>query len=258
MLEQSGSRAWLAAGLLLLLIACGPAPRSPMPELITPQWQDGETSRYEVVRADSVLFERVIQLRFDEESGTPSIIVTSVVRPQQAEVALYDSAVFELRRFSLKPLWSYRVVTTDLSALEVEVRYEPGAVEVEKQFIEGTDRQVLKVGRDAFGAEMLPFLLRAVRLTPGTSFTVSAVAGLEMRVVSTDVAVLGTRLVKTGLGDILCREVELRSPPRNVSLLYELAEPHRLVAIEDPDNKSVTRLVGYSAASPDLPASGLP
>lgn len=240
-------------GWLLLLLACGPAPRKPLPVLTPPQWQDGEISRYEVIRSDSVLYDRVTQLRFDEQSGTPSILVTSVVRSRQAEVAFYDSAVFELRRFSLRPLWSYRMVTTDLSALEVDAQFEPGEVEVQKQFIEGTDRQVLKVGRDAFGAEMLPFVLRAVPLEPGTAFSVDAVIGLEMRVTTTDVTVLGTRLVKTALGDIICREVELSSARRKVSLLYELAEPHRLVAIEDSDNESMTRLAGYEPASPELP-----
>ncbi|MEO0085874.1 MAG: hypothetical protein ABIK37_04510 [candidate division WOR-3 bacterium] len=241
-----------APGFMLLLLACVP-PRSPLPVLTPPQWQDGETSRYEVVRSDSVLFERMTQLRFDEESGMPSLLITSVVRPRQAEVAFFDSTVFQLRRFSLRPLWSYRVVTTDLSAMEVEVRYESGSVEVLKQFIEGSDRQILKVGKDAFGADMLPFVLRAVTLTPGTAFSVNTVVGLEMRVTPTDVTVLGTRLVKTGLGDILCREVELRSARRRVSMLYELAEPHRLVAIEDEDNETVTRLVGYSAATPEPP-----
>lgn len=240
------------AGGVLLLLACG-TPPGPLPVLTPPQWQDGETAQYEVVRSDSVLFERVTQLRFDEAGGMPSVLVTSVVRPRQADVAFFDSAVFQLRRFSLRPLWSYRIVTTDLSALEVEIRYEPSAVEVHKQFIEGDDRQTLKVGRDAFGAEMLPFVLRAVTLTPGMAFTVSTVVGLEMRVAPTEVSVLGTRLVKTGLGDILCREVGLRTARRQVSLLYELAEPHRLVAIEDDDNETVTRLVGYTAAMPDAP-----
>lgn len=229
-------------------MACGPARRNALPGLTAPQWQDGETSTYEVVRADSILFERVTQVRFDEESGKPSIRVTSVVRSRQAEVFFHDSTVFALRRFSLRPLWSFRAVRTAMAELEVAARYERGRVSVRKAFIEGEEERVLEAGADAFGVEVLPVVLRALELTPGATFALKAVVGLELRVVPTEVTVLGTRLAVTPVGDILCREVELRSNRRRVSLLFELAEPHRLVALEDEENESETRLVGYAAA----------
>lgn len=238
-------------GVLLLVLACGRERPAPLPELTAPEWQDGETSVFGIIRNDSLLFRRTVTLQFDEEKGMPTVVITDVVQPESATVYFFDSTVFALRRYSFKPLWSYQTVATDIAAAEVEAWFQDHQVTVRKQTIEGAEEKELKVGPNTCGIDMLQTILRAVPLTPGLSFRINALIPLEFRTVPMVITVLGTKLVKTQLGDIMCREISIQESRHKVRLLFELNQPHRLVAIQDIENQTETVLQQFVPGRPD-------
>ncbi len=65
------------------------------------------------------------------------------------------------------------------------------------------------------------------------------------------IMVLGTKLITTGLGDIMCREVVLISPNREVRFWYELAQPHRFVGLRDSQNDTQMLLTAYEPGHTD-------
>ncbi len=244
---------YLAAGIVsfLILFSGCPSSSSSLPELTPPDWQAGETALYEIVRNDSVLFTRTITLDFDEEGAIPIVVITNVVRSESALYYFFDSTTFALTRYTLKPVWSTRTVITEISITEVEAEFESDAVHLKKTTVDSKEEKTLPLSAHGYGIEMLQQLFRAIPLDPGLSFRIDVVVPLEFRVVPTNVTVLGTKLVATPLGDILCREVRAQAPRRSIRLLYELAQPHRLIAIHDLENNTETRLVEFSLPEPD-------
>ncbi|MBM3315474.1 hypothetical protein FJY71_06515 [candidate division WOR-3 bacterium] len=250
---MSGRLSLVMLACCLLGAGCGDE-RRPEPVLVTPEWQDGEVSEYDIVRRDTVVFRRRVLLEFDEESAVPLVVVTSTVVPEEARIYLADSMAFALRRFSLKPEWSYRLVTTDVSISEVFARWDEGGVDIRKETVEGGDERRLKVAVGCFSAEMMQTVLRGMPLEPGSESRTRVLIPLEFRVTPVRVSVLGTKLVSTPLGDILCREVEVAERDRHLRLLYELDQPHRLVEVRDPDTRTQTLLVRYVPGRPDTVA----
>ncbi len=238
----------------LLLPCCVSAPQ-PLPELTPPDWQDGETALYEIVRNDSVLYTRKTVVQFDAEDDEPTVVITNIVQSQTVPFYFFDSTTFALTRYTLTPLWSYRVVSTEISITEVEADFEPDQIELRKTTVDGSERNDFKKAKNTYGIEMLQHLFRALPLDPGLNFQLNIIIPLEFRTARVDVTVLGTKMVSTPLGDILCREVSAVSQRRRLRLLYELAQPHRLIAIRDSENGTETRLVGFSLSVTDtLPA----
>ncbi len=235
---------------MVLLPGCSPASK-PLPELTPPDWQDGETALYEIVRNDSVLYTRKTIVQFDEEEGEPTVVITNIVQGQTAPFFFFDSTTFALTRYTLTPRWSYRVVSTEISITEVEADFEPERIELRKTTVDGSERKDFKNTKNTYGIEMLQHLFRALPLDPGLNFQLNIIIPLEFRTSRVDVTVLGTKMVSTPLGDILCREVNAVAPRRQLRLLYELAQPHRLIAIRDVENGTETRLVGFSIPATD-------
>lgn len=231
--------------LLLLLLPLCRAPQHYFPELTPPGWLDGETSVFSIRRNDTLLFRRTVTIELNEEAGEPVLVFTSVVQSESAPFYFLDSTVAILSRYTLKPRWLYRAVASEISISEVEVSFEPEAIMLEKTTIDGTSRLKLKPAPYSYSMEMLPLLLRAVPLDPGLSFTINGIIPLEMRTQPVQIKVLGTRLINTPLGDMLCREVETATRGRKVRLLYELADPHRLIAIRDEEYDTETVLTQY-------------
>ncbi|MGQ9707711.1 MAG: hypothetical protein ACUVUR_02410 [bacterium] len=236
--------------LLALSLTCS-SPSQPLPRLTTPAWQEGETSIYQVRRNDSVLFSRATTLEFDEESGTPIILFTTVVRSESVPYYFLDSTTFALTRFTLIPVWSYRSIATEVSISEVQAEFEPERVELCKEMVDGREEKTLRLGKGAYGIEMLPQLLRTIPLEPGLSFRVQGLVAMEFRAIPVTIKVLGTKMVNTPKGDILCREVEALAERRSLRLLYELTEPHRLIAILDSENSTETILIDFYIRKPE-------
>lgn len=245
-----GAGAALAA--LLLGAACVSTPPD-LPELRLPDIRDGERSTYEVTRNDTVLYRTAITLDFDEElsdpagSGAPvpTVVVTGSVVPVGANVFFFDSSVVVSRRDSFLPLRSWRGIETDVSELEIEARYADRRANITKRTVEGVVEEAVKVPRPTFVIDILQTFLRAVPPVSGTAFTVGVVVPIEFRVVPLKISVLGTKLVSTPLGEIMCREIVASSPNRELRFLYELAEPHRFVGMRDVSNETRMLLVEY-------------
>lgn len=231
--------------LSIFLFSCTPPPE-PLPQLTPPGWQDGETAVYQVIRNDSVIFTRTTTLRYDEESGAPVLLFTNVVRTESVPFYFFDSTTFALTRFTILPIWSYRTVATEISISEVQAEFESDRVELRKETVDGIEEKLFRLNKNTYGIEMLPQLFRTIPLEPGLSFQVNAIVALEFRTIPVSVKVLGTKLVKTSIGDILCREVEAIAPQRHLRLLYELTDPHRLIAIRDLENSTETVIVDFS------------
>ncbi len=240
----------IARLLPFILIACATNTGS-LPELTPPNWQDGESAIYEIVRNDSLLFTRTITLNFDEEGATPIVVFTNVVRSESTPYYFFDSTTFALTRYTLKPVWSSRTVATEISITEVSADFADGEVELEKKTVDSREEKIFRLGKYGYGIEMLQQLFRTIPLEPGLSFIVDVVVPLEFRTLRVEVKVLGTKLVSTPLGNILCREVQAEAPRRRIRLLYELAPPHRLVAIHDLENNTETKLVRFFPTRPD-------
>lgn len=249
----------------LLIVACVTEDLGPMPALNVPQWQDGETSVYVVTRSDSALYRSVVTLEFDEEVGdvarsdsvrmVPTLIVTNVVRPLSGADWYSDSVQVVFRRDVLSPLRTYRSVETDISQFELTARYARGRVQIEKQTIDGSTEQELRLPGRFHSYDMVQTWLRAVPLVSGTSFRDNLVIPFEFRTVPVKFLVLGTKLVATKIGDIMCREIVLILPTREVRFWYELAQPHRFVGLNDTQNNTQMLLERFRAGSTDsLPA----
>ncbi len=255
--------------LLALLLTCAPeTPPMRLPlrsiPLTPPGWQDGETVIYEVVRNDSVLFRRTTQLVFDEEGGVATVVVTNVLRSELAPFYFLDSTQFSFSRFSLKPLWCYRLIATEIAVTEASADFYSNYVELRKETVEGSDEKTIPIDENSWGIEMLQQLLRTLPLNPGLSSRLTAVVPMEFRTLTVDVTVLGTKLIKTPKGEFLCREIEITTPlapitgsaeSRRLRLAYELSDPHRLIAINDLDNLTETKLVDYYILPPDTLAA---
>jgi len=248
---------------IVSLAGC-PAERPAPVRLVPPQWQDGEVSVYNISRHDSVLYQSTIQVHFSEEllgsdaggsTAVPTLELTTVVQTVNAGEYFSDSSTVVLRRDNLEPLRSYRDLETDLGSFELQAMYGPGRVSVTKQSIDGTQVQQLRLPPNAYDNEMVSFLLRALPLAPATRFSIVVVVPLDMRKVPVEVNVLGTKLIPTRLGDIMCRETQLTLQNRQERLWYELAEPHRLVGLYDPDRETELRLVQYRVGTADTTAA---
>lgn len=244
------TRFYLPAFLALAFLACPPDQDAP-PELKAPAWQDGETSVYDIIRGDSVLYRSRMVLNLDEEFGIPTAVVTTVVEPAEAQQFFYDSAAVVFRRDSLTPIRSYRFLETDIGVFDIVAEYERGRVAIEKQSIEGIEKQQLKTALAAWDNEMVGALLRAIPLTSGTEFRMQTVVPIDLRVVRVRVMVLGTKQVTTALGNIMCREVVLIAPTKEIRFWFELAEPRRLVGLNDPETETEMLLARYTPARID-------
>jgi len=252
-------------GLLLtggfLFVACVTEDLGPMPAFEVPQWQDGETSLYVVTRNDSALYRSVVTLGFDEEMGDvaqsdsiriiPTLIVTNVVQPLSGADWYFDSVQVVFRRDSLSPLRTFRSVETDISQFELIARYARGRVQIEKQTIDGGIEQELRLPGRFHSYDMVHTWLRAVPLVSGTSFRDNLVIPFEFRTVPVKFLVRGTKLVTTKVGDIMCREIVLILPTREVRFWYELAQPHRFVGLNDTQNNTQMLLESFRAGSAD-------
>jgi len=242
-------------GLVLLLAACPEPPEALAPvEFQAPAWQDGETSTYKVLRNDSVLFRSQTTLRYDEEFGQPLIEVVTTVQPVMAQEFFADSSTVVFRKDSLTPVRSARTVETDIAEFEVEARYEPGRVVINKQTIDGTECRTLKLPARSYDNEMFATLLRLVPLESGTRLKVNAVVPLDVRVVPVDVTVLGTKYITTATDSVICREIVLHTPSKEVRFWYELESPHRLIGMSDRDNDTELLLESYVPAGQDSAA----
>lgn len=256
----------LLAPCLLAVCLCASEDLGPMPKLVPPAWQDGETSGYEVTRDDAVLYRSRVVIAFDEEvrepgaSGAsaadttraiPTLVVVSVVEPLHAESYFFDSVAVVVRRDDLTPLRSFRSLETDISDMEVSARYEPGRVVVNKQTVDGVQESGLRLPPRSYANDAMQTLLRAVPPVSGTVFRINLVVPIDFRTLPVKVSVLGTKLIKTALGDIMCREILLSSPGREARLWYELAEPHRFVGMEDRGNGTQVLLTSYQANTAD-------
>jgi len=252
----------LPALLTLAFLAC-PSDQDALPRLKAPAWQDGETSVYDIIRGDSVLYRSRIVLNLDEEFGTPTAVSTTVVEPAEAQQFFYDSAAVVFRRDSLTPMRSYRFLETDIGVFDIVADYERGRASIEKQSIDGIEKLQLKTSLAAWDNEVVPTLLRSIPLVPGTEFRMQTVVPIDLRVVRVRVMVLGTKQVSTPLGDIMCREVVLIAPTKEIRFWYELAEPRRLVGLDDPETETEMLLARYIPARTDtliapVPSSLLP
>ncbi len=253
--------AWRAAvGCLgLLLLGC-PEPPAPVPpvEFRAPEWQDGETSVYTVTRNDSVLFRSTTTLRYDEEFGRPLVEAVTTVRPVLAQSWFFDSSVVVFRRDSLTPVRSVRTVETDIAEFDVEARYEGRQVVITKETIDGTESRTIKLPARAYDNEMFATLLRLVPPVSGTRLELNAVVPFDMRVLPVEATVLGTKYIATATDSIICREIVLNTPSKEVRFWYELAAPHRLVGMHDRESATELLLESYRSAGPDSAGRAVP
>jgi hypothetical protein len=232
-----------------------------MPAFEVPQWQDGETSVYVVTRNDSALYRSVVTLEFDEEMGdvtqsdsvriVPTLIVTNVVQSLSGAEWYFDSVQVAFRRDALSPLRTFRSVETDISQFELTARYARGRVQIEKQTIDGSTEEELRLPGRFHSYDMVQTWLRAVPLVSGTSFRDNLVIPFEFRTVPVKFLVLGTKLVATKIGDVMCREIVLILPTREVRFWYELAQPHRFVGLNDTQNDTKMLLESFQPAHND-------
>lgn len=244
-------------------LGCPGEPAALVPRLEAPDWQDGETAVYEVRRNDSALFVSRQVLRFDEEllpgyGPVPTALLTTTVEPALSRQFFYDSTTVVFRRDTLLPLRSFRSLETDIGLFDVETRYEPGAADVRRQSIEGIDERRLPTRGPVYDNEMMGTVLRAIPLDPGTRLKVQAVVAIDLRVMPLEVAVLGTKSIRTPLGDIICREVEVTSPAKRVRFWYELEQPRRLVGLADQESGTELMLVAWTAGGADELSGELP
>jgi hypothetical protein len=252
---------WLAVCGFLLVVACVTEDLGPMPAFVVPQWQDGETSVYVVTRNDSALYRSVVTLEFDEEMGdvgqndsvrvVPTLIMTNVVQPLPDAEWFFDSVQVVFRRDNLAPLRTYRSLETDISEFELTARYSRSRVQIEKQTIDGTTNEELHLPGRFHSYDMVQTWLRAAPLVSGTSFRDNLVIPLEFRTVPVKFLVLGTKLISTKIGDIMCREIVLILPTREVRFWYELAQPHRFVGLNDTQNNTQMVLESFRANHAD-------
>jgi hypothetical protein len=244
-----------------------------MPGFEVPQWQDGETSVYVVTRNDSALYRSVVTLEFDEEIGDetgtvpsqgpvrlpgtapassiPTLVVTNLVQPLPDADWFYDSVQVVFRRDGLSPLRTFRSVETDISEFELTARYSRGRVLIEKQTIDGSTEEELRLPGRYHSYDMVQTWLRAAPLVSGTSFRDNLVIPFEFRTVPVKFLVLGTKLISTKIGDIMCREIVLILPTREVRFWYELAQPHRFVGLNDTQNNTQMVLESFRASHAD-------
>ncbi|MBM3331597.1 hypothetical protein FJY68_07055 [candidate division WOR-3 bacterium] len=252
---------WLAACGWCLLLACVTEDLGPMPAFDVPQWRDGEISRYVVTRNDSALYRSAVTLEFDEEMNdggqgdsvrlVPTLVVTNVIQPLPDAEWFFDSVHVVFRRDNLSPLRTYRAMQTDISEFELTARFSRGRVQIEKQTIDGATEELLRLPGRFHSYDMVQTWLRAVPLVSGTSFRDNLVVPFEFRTVPVKFLVLGTKLIPTNVGDIMCREIVLILPTREVRFWYELAQPHRFVGLNDIQNNTKMVLESYRAGHAD-------
>jgi hypothetical protein len=257
-------KALVVAG-CLTFVACVTEDLGPMPALEVPQWQDGETSVYVVTRNDSALYESVVTLAFDEEvadpasgdtaGAVPTLVATNAVKPLSEADWFFDSVEVVFRRDNLSPIRTFRSVLTDISEFELVARYSRARVLIEKQTIDGSTTEELRLPRRYHSYDMVQTWLRSVPLVSGTTFRDNLVVPFEFRTVPVKFLVLGTKLVTTPLGDIMCREIVVILPTREVKFWYELTQPHRFVGLWDSQNATQILLNGYQPSHPDTLSS---
>lgn len=232
-----------------------------MPLFAAPQWQDGETSVYVITRNDSALYRSVLTLEFDEEMGNagtsdtarnvPTLVATNVVRPISPTEWFFDSVQAVIRRDNFAPVRTYQSVETDVSEYDLTARYSPGRAKIERQTVDGTTDEELSLPGRYSSYDGVQTWLRAAPLVSGTSFRDNLVIPSEFRTVPVKFLVLGTKLVTTGVGDVMCREIVLILPTSEVKYWYELAQPHRFIGFNDAQNNTQMVLQSYRAGRVD-------
>jgi hypothetical protein len=255
--------AWAVLAGVLLGDACVPEDSGSMPRLAAPAWQHGERSSYVVSRNDSVLYRSTLLLTFDEELGQPgapagttsaaipTAMITYVVEPVGSGQYFFDSASVVFRRDDFQPLRSRRSTSTEISDVDIEARYQAKRLIIHKQTVDGTQDQNLKLPERCFASDMLPTVLRAVPLESGTSFRINLAVPSEFRIVPVRISVLGTKFIKTDVGDLVCREIVAILPGRETRYWYEIAQPHRFAGMKDLETGTELRLESYVPAHAD-------
>lgn len=251
---------FIAALVLLAVFGCNTSLElGPMPKLVPPEWQDGEVSTYTVSHYDTARYQYTLALAFDEQAApglgdtppVPTLVVTSITEPLGDEDYFFDSAVVTCRRDSLRPLRSERRIETGIAEFEISARYDRGKVSITKVTVDGINEDVLALPPRTYSTDAIQTFLRAVPPDPGSSFRFNLCIPMEFRTVPVRVQVLGTKLVTTPLGDIMCRELSVLSPGRDVRYWYELAEPRRFVGTYDAQTEIRTVLTTWQAAAID-------
>lgn len=214
---------------------------------------------YVATRGDSVLYQSTVTISLDEESEpgpgeaavVPTVELTIVTEPLEDGQYFYDSGVVVLRRTDAVPLRSWRSVETEMSEIEVATRYSRTRAFIRKESIDGSVDQSLPLPPNTYSSDISQSVLRSIPLETGLSFRINLLVPMEFRTVPARVRVLGTKLIETELGDIICREISVVTPGREVRHWVELAEPHRYIGMRDGLSEIQAVLVAYFASRAD-------
>jgi hypothetical protein len=265
---MNGRRVGRLAAVLLLGAACTTTFDSgPVPRLAPPAWRDGERAVYFASRGDSLLYQTTVSISLDEEAdpgpgegpAVPTVEVTSVTEALEDGQYFFDSGVVIFRRADIVPLHSRRTVETELSDFDIETRYARTRAFIRKETVDGVTDQTLELPPNTFSNDISQTLLRSVPPTPGLVFRINLLVPMEFRTLPARVQVLGTKLIETGLGDIICREISVLTPGRETRHWVELAEPRRYIGMRDMLSETQAVIVEYTPAHADsLPAPATP
>jgi len=244
---------FVALAVLLAGSGCPRPKQSPQPWLTRhAHWPDGEVSRYDVLRADTVVGQAIIRVRHDREQGQPAYAVISVnssVTPGRLEgqvsnlpLLLHDSIAAWLTADSLKPLRSFQIRNLLNRQDTVVSIYQAGKVTVTAN---GSFTGTLAAPENTFDNSILVMAIRSLELAPGAHYALTSLAAFGPWTKPADVDVEGEELVTVPAGTFACYKLNLEIAGYALNLWYEKAEPRRYVRFENRSNNSVAVLTGY-------------
>ncbi|MBN2538000.1 DUF3108 domain-containing protein [candidate division WOR-3 bacterium] len=229
------------ACLLLLLISPACRKAETGLRLSPPDWQP-ETLRYVVLSEGEPVGSAIQYISPTTTESGAMLEFTQVTATGTGDEQARDSSWLLFRADNLRPVHSFRTVTSGDNALWSEVSYSNDQAAIQAMTPMGARAIDLDITPTDFDNDQLTTLLRALEVGPQDSIKLGVVVGLVGSDIDVTVNRVGLETVTVPAGSFETRRLQLDIAGQVVDLWYETGGRRRLVRYEAPGGVMVMEL----------------
>ncbi|MCX8015678.1 MAG: hypothetical protein N2748_06615 [candidate division WOR-3 bacterium] len=212
-------------------------------DLQAPDFKDGESFTYGYFRNDSLIGKTRMSLYFDTDGEIPIYCLETVTEREMPDDYITDSSVVHFRRDNFRPIWSYRMLETDLGWTITEVHYNEKDIDIWFETIDGRETFALSLSPPYFDSEMLLALLRAVQFKKSKKYTFNVVNPLMLTSTKNSVRYCAKIMIPMPQEYLECDKLQLNTPFKNIELFYERKLPRRLIKFQEKKSDVIAVLL---------------
>lgn len=202
-------------------------------DLVAPNWQNGETLQYDIIRDNQVIGKVRYTLFFDMDANMPVYILHLATNMKPDYRYFYDSSVVCFRRTDFSPVWTWQKVESDISYSVMTTRYRDNYADIWKETIDGTESIRVKYKPPCYDNDMVLTVLRGLRFKYRKKYNFDAIIPLTTQKISNTVRQMAKTTITTSSGTYECNKIQLRYRNNIYYIFYERNEPHRLIRYQE-------------------------